>query len=60
MQRHAAQRGIPILSVTHDIEEALLLNAEVIRLEQGRILDQGPAPQVLADERTRMLNILNP
>ena len=58
MQQHAAQQGIPVLSVTHDIEEALILNAEVIRLEQGVIVDQGPASQVLAEERTRMLTIL--
>ncbi len=59
MQQHAAQQGIPVLSVTHDIEEALILNAEVIRLEHGLLVDQGPASQVLADERTRMLCILN-
>ena len=59
MQQHAAQQGIPVLSVTHDIEEALILNAEVIRLQQGLVIDQGPASQVLADERTRMLSILN-
>jgi len=58
MQHHAAQHGIPVLSVTHDIEEALILNAEVIRLEQGLIVDQGPASQVLAEERARMLQIL--
>ena len=60
MQQHAAQQGIPVLSVTHDIEEALILNAEVIRLEQGSIIAQGPATQVLAEERTRMLKILQP
>jgi molybdate transport system ATP-binding protein len=59
MQQRAAQQGIPVLSVTHDIEEALILNAEVIRLEQGLIVDQGPASQVLADERARMLDVLN-
>jgi ABC-type sulfate/molybdate transport systems ATPase subunit len=58
MQQHAAQQRIPVLSVTHDIEEALILNAEVIRLEQGVIVDQGLASQVLADERSRMLTIL--
>jgi len=58
MQEHAAQEDIPVLSVTHDIEEALILYAEVIRLEQGVIVDQGPASQVLAQERTHMLQIL--
>ncbi len=59
MQRHALERRIPVLSVTHDIEEALILQAEVIRIDQGAVIDQGPASQVLAEERTRMLNILN-
>ena len=58
MQQHALDHAIPILSVTHDIEEALILNAEVVRLEQGVVIAQGPASEVLADERTRMLNIL--
>jgi ABC-type molybdate transport system ATPase subunit len=58
MQQHAAHKAIPILSVTHDIEEAFLLNAEVMRVEQGAIVDQGPASQVLSDERARMLQIL--
>jgi len=58
MQQHSLHRGIPVLSVTHDIEEALILQAEVIRIEQGVILEQGPASQVLAEERARMLQIL--
>jgi molybdate transport system ATP-binding protein len=60
MKLRIAQLGIPVLSVTHDVEEALLLGAEVIRLEQGAVLAQGPAPQVLAEERARMLKILQP
>ncbi len=58
MQERAVQLGAPVLSVTHDVEEALMLGAEVIRLEQGRILDQGAASLVLAEERARMLRIL--
>ena len=58
MQQHAEHVGIPILSVTHDVEEALLLDAEVIRIEQGAVIDQGPAARVLADERARMLTVL--
>jgi len=60
MQQHATQHGIPVLSVTHDVEEALLLNAEVIRLDNGHIIAQGPAANVLAAERTSMLAILQP
>lgn len=60
MQQHAAQLGLPVISVTHDVEEALLLGAEVIRIEHGAVIDQGPASRVLADERARMLTVLQP
>jgi molybdate transport system ATP-binding protein len=56
---HLAARSIPALSVTHDVEEAHLLAAEVLRLESGRITAQGPAHQVLAPERTQILQTLN-
>jgi molybdate transport system ATP-binding protein len=59
MQQRALDLHIPVLSVTHDVEEALLLNAEVIRLHQGAITDQGPVARVLADERAAMLDILS-
>jgi len=51
-------RKIPVLSVTHDVDEALLLNSEVIRLEEGRVIAQGPAREVLAAERERLLQTL--
>jgi molybdate transport system ATP-binding protein len=54
------QWKIPILSVTHDIAEAFQLNAEVIKLSNGRITQQGPAATVLAEERTRLLAQLSP
>jgi molybdate transport system ATP-binding protein len=50
--------GVPVVSVTHDVEEAFLLNAEVFRIDAGRILAHGPARAILADERARLLNIL--
>jgi molybdate transport system ATP-binding protein len=50
-----AERQTPAVLVTHDIEEALLLDAEVVRLEEGRVLAQGPAHVVLAAERERAL-----
>ena len=55
LQIWAAESGTPILSVTHDISEAFQLNAEVLKLHNGRITAQGPAPTVLAQERTRLL-----
>jgi molybdate transport system ATP-binding protein len=51
-------RNIPVLSVTHDVDEVLLLNAEVVRLESGRVVAQGPAREVLAAERDRLLQAL--
>jgi molybdate transport system ATP-binding protein len=48
----------PILSVTHDVAEAFQLNAEVLRLDTGRITAQGPVSEVLAEDRVRLLNQL--
>jgi molybdate transport system ATP-binding protein len=59
MQLHLAERNIPCLSVTHDVEEALLLNAEVLRIAAGKITTQGPAHQVLTTERLQMLKTLS-
>jgi molybdate transport system ATP-binding protein len=58
MRAWLATRDIPVLSVTHDVDEALLLDADVIRLENGRVLAQGPAREVLAGERDRLLEAL--
>jgi ABC-type sulfate/molybdate transport systems ATPase subunit len=59
MHRRATQLGVPVISVTHDVEEALLLGAEVIRLESGHITAQGPAHEVLATERISILQALS-
>jgi molybdate transport system ATP-binding protein len=52
--------GAPVLSVTHDVAEAFQLGAEVIRIAEGRVLEQGPVEQVLAEERRRLLQQLSP
>ena len=49
---------VPVLSVTHDIGEAFQLNAEVLKLAEGHITEQGPAATVLAPERARLLTSL--
>jgi ABC-type sulfate/molybdate transport systems ATPase subunit len=50
-----AQSGTPALYVTHDVADAWRMGtrpgAEALRMEQGRILAHGPAPEVLAAER---------
>ncbi len=58
MSQFLAARSIPCISVTHDVDEALLLDAEIFRIDAGRILAQGPARTILADERARLLEAL--
>ncbi len=50
--------GSPVVSVTHDVGEAFLLQAEVVRLAGGRVAAQGPAGVVLAQERAGLLGLL--
>jgi molybdate transport system ATP-binding protein len=45
--------------VTHDVAEAFQLGAEVIKLAEGRVVEQGPVEVVLAEERARLLAQLN-
>ena len=58
MQEWLLQRRIPVLSVSHDVDEALLLGAEVVVLASGSVVSQGPAMEVLSEERVRMLKAL--
>jgi ABC-type sulfate/molybdate transport systems ATPase subunit len=52
----------PVVYVTHDVAEAWRLgsrpNAEVLRIEDGRIVRQGPAAVVLAADRAQLLTAL--
>ena len=54
-----AQRKTPVLSVTHQVGEAFQLGAEVIKIADGKVVQQGPVGEVLADERRRLLETLN-
>lgn len=45
----------PILSVTHDVHEAFLLQANIIRIAGGKVVSQGSPSVVLAEERSRIL-----
>jgi molybdate transport system ATP-binding protein len=58
MRARLAALGVPALSVTHDVEEALLLGAEVVRLDAGKVVARGPAKEVLVDERVAMMRTL--
>jgi molybdate transport system ATP-binding protein len=54
MRAWLRDRGVPVLSVTHDVEEALQLQAEVVLIRDGKIEDWGYASKVLAAERDRL------
>jgi molybdate transport system ATP-binding protein len=49
---------VPVLSVSHDVGECFLLGAEVVRMVEGRVLEQGPVEMVLDRERERLLSRL--
>jgi molybdate transport system ATP-binding protein len=51
----ATKRGLCVLSVTHDIAEAFQLDAEVIKIADGKVTAQGPVEAVLAQERKQLL-----
>jgi molybdate transport system ATP-binding protein len=59
MRSWARNRGIPVLSVSHDVEEALMLQVEVVLLREGKVEDQGYVSKVLGDERNRLLGNLS-
>ncbi|ADW68831.1 ATP-binding cassette domain-containing protein [Granulicella tundricola] len=48
----------PVVSVTHDVGEAFLLGAEVVRMSEGRVVRQGAVEDVLGEERERLLGVL--
>jgi molybdate transport system ATP-binding protein len=58
MRERAEAEGVPVVSVTHDVEEALLLEAEVVRMDAGRVMNRGAARVVLAEECARMRRVL--
>jgi molybdate transport system ATP-binding protein len=59
LKRMLAMYRIPVLSVTHDVAEAFQLGAEVIKIADGKVVEQGPVEVVLAEERKRLLVQLN-
>ena len=53
-----AERQIQTILVTHDVIDALTTDAEVALMQDGRIAALGPAAEVLAPERNRLLSRL--
>ncbi len=58
LNSYLRKRGVPVVSVTHDVGEAFLLGAEVVKIAEGRVVAQGPVGEVLAGERKRLTRIL--
>jgi ABC-type sulfate/molybdate transport systems ATPase subunit len=52
------EHNIQTILVTHDATDAYTSNAEVALLREGRIVALGPATEVLAAERARILTRL--
>jgi molybdate transport system ATP-binding protein len=52
------QWKIPVVSVTHDVGEAFQIGADVIRIADGKVVQQGPVGEVLAEERLRLMEQL--
>lgn len=50
--------GIKTVLATHDAADAFATGAEVALLREGRLVAQGPAREVLAEERQRLLQRL--
>jgi molybdate transport system ATP-binding protein len=49
---------IPVLSVTHALGEAFQLEAEVVKIADGGVVQQGPVDEVLTEERMQLLKQL--
>ncbi|MBI4338901.1 MAG: molybdenum ABC transporter ATP-binding protein [Chloroflexi bacterium] len=55
LRRMLAHRGIPVVLVTHDREDALALGDRVVALEKGRVVLEGPPLQVLGQPPTSLM-----
>lgn len=53
-----ARWKVPVLSVSHDVGECFLLDAELVRMAEGHVMEQGPVERVLAEDRLRLLDRL--
>ena len=58
-----AERNIPVLQVTHDVGEVFELCAHVVRMRDGKLVQQGSADAVLGEEKhalARQMNLVEP
>jgi ABC-type molybdate transport system ATPase subunit len=55
LQRWTREHAVPALLVTHRLAESFLVGGEVVVLDNGAVMAQGNAAQVLRKERERLL-----
>ena len=55
LAEHLADRARPAIVVSHDARDVLALNADVYAIEDGRIVQHGPAERIAADPATPFL-----
>jgi molybdate transport system ATP-binding protein len=58
LQDWLREKNVQAILATHDVSDALATGAEVLLLREGRLAAQGPAVEVLAGERSRLLSRL--
>ncbi len=58
LQLWLRENQVQAVMATHDVTDALAMGAEVLFLREGRLTSLGPAAQVLAAERERLMNRL--
>lgn len=59
LHQWARERGIPVLTVTHNLEEVFAAGDEVLTMEEGRVMAQGTPERVLSMQRDRLLHALH-
>ena len=58
LQKWLRENRVQAVLATHDVSDALAIGAEVMLLREGRMVALGPAAEVLASERERLLERL--
>jgi molybdate transport system ATP-binding protein len=58
LQAWVRSNGVQAVMATHDVSDALAIDAEVLLLREGRHAAMGPAAEVLAGERARLMDRL--
>ncbi len=59
LQQWLQQNRVQAVLATHDVSDALTIGAEVMLLREGRLAALGPAEEVLATERQRLMGRLS-